>query len=309
MSKNDNKTKENIFGSVHNTVGQNVHHAVIGGDSSIGIPPYNYGPLLNIFKRALCPDEVDLLCRGFGLSMPRQSQKEIAANLGISGYEVSRKAHTCVEKLKRSPYKMEIKALARTAGDLFSEIDSLKNQISQLQAGMSRLSATSKTASSLQKAAEHRVNNALARASKAEAEKLQLEGKLAATEHDLESSRKEIAALKALNGRLNLEHAKLLDQLYKVDTEDIFDQILGEFAEKLKKEFSSRVKAAKPKRNVFSIFSFSAKTEKALRTAGIYTTERLCQQRAQNLRAMKVRQESVEEVIEKLAERGLSLRA
>lgn len=308
MKKND-QTKENIFGSVHNTAGQNIHHAVIGGDSSIGIPPYNYVPLLKIFKRALRPNEVDLLCRGFGLLKPRQAQKEIAIDLGISRAEVSRRAHIYVGKLEKSPFKMEIKALARTAEDLFNEIDSLKNQVSQLQAGMSQLSAASKTASKLQGAAEHRVNNALARANKAEAEKLQLEGKLAATERDLESSRKETAALRDLNGKLNLEHAKLLDRSYEVDTEDILGQLLGEFAKKLKKEFSARVEAAKPKSNVFCIFDFSSETEKALRAAGIHTTERLCRQRAQNLRAMKVPQKSVEEIIEKLAERGLSLRA
>ena len=309
MSKNDNKTKENIFGLKENTAGQNIHHAVIGGDSAIGIPPYNYGALLDIFKRALRPDEVDLLCRGFGLFQARQSQKEIATELGISRPEVSRKAHAYVEKLKKSPYKMEIKRLSRTPEDLFSEIDSLKNQNAQLRADMARHDATDKSASKLQKATEHRLNAALTRASKAEAENLQLKSKLAATEHDLASSRKESDALRSINGRLNLEFAKLLDQSCEVDTENILGQLLGEFAEKLKKEFSARVKAAKPKSNVFCIFDFSSETEKALRAAGIHTTERLCRQRAQNLRAMKVPQKSVEEIISKLAERGLSLRA
>ena len=308
MKKND-QTKENIFGSVHNTAGQNIHHAVIGGDSSIGIPPYNYGPLLDIFKRALRPDEVDLLCRGFGLLKPRQAQKEIAIDLGISRAEVSRRAHIYVGKLEKSPFKMEIKALARTAEDLFSEIDSLKNQISQLQAGMAQLDAADKNTSKLQKAAEHRLNAALTRASKAEAENLQLKSKLAATEHDLASSRKESDALRSINGRLNLEYAKLLDQSQEVDTDEILGTLLDEFTQKFKKEFSARVEAAKPKSNVFCIFDFSSETEKALRAAGIHTTERLCRQRAQNLRAMKVPQKSVEEIIEKLAERGLSLRA
>lgn len=309
MSKNDNKTKENIFGLKDNTAGQNIHHAVIGGDSSIGIPPYNYGPLLDIFKKALRPDEVDLLCRGFGLFKPRQTQIEIAVSIGISRAEISRRARFYVGKLKRSPYKMEIKALARTPKEFIDENMSLRSQNSQLQAGMAQLNTANKNASSTQRAAEHRANNALARADKAEAEKLQLESKLAATQHDLESSRKEIAALRDINGKLNLEFAKLLDQSCEVDTENILGQLLGEFAEKLKKEFSARVKAAKPKSNVFCIFDFSSETEKALRAAGIHTTERLCRQRAQNLRAMKVPQKSVEEIIEKLAERGLSLRA
>lgn len=308
MKKND-QTKENIFGSKDNTAGQNIYHAVIGGNPAIIIPDYNYGPLLDIFTRALRPDEVDLLCRGFGLLKPRQTQKEIAISIGISRVEISRRAHVYVNKLKKSPYKMEIKALGRAPKDLNAEINSRDSQISQLQAGMAQLNAANKNASSSQRAAEHRVNNALARANKAEAEKLQLEGKLAAKERDLESSRKEAAALRDINGKLNLEYAKLLDQSSEVDTEDILGQLLGEFAEKLKKEFSARVKAAKPKSNVFCIFNFSAETEKALRTAGIHTTERLCRQRAQNLRAMKVPQKSVEEIIAKLAERGLSLRA
>lgn len=303
MKKND-QTKENIFGSVHNTAGQNIHHAVIGGDSSIGIPPYNYGPLLNIFKRALRPDEADLLCRGFGLLKPRQAQKEIAIDLGISRAEVSRRAHIYVGKLEKSPFKMEIKALARTAEDLFSEIDALKNQVSRLQASISRSNTASENAGSLRKAAEHRANNAIARANKAEAKNLQLEGKLAATERDLESSRREVAALRDILAKLNLEHAKLLDQSYEVDTEDI----LGEFAEKLIKEFSARVKAARPKGNVFCIFNFSNKTEEALRAANIHTTERLCMQSKKNLHDMKVSQKCVEEIIAKLAERGLSLR-
>ena len=121
-------TKENIFGIKDRTPGQNLMRAVTNSDQPIGIPPYDYDKMLDILYRALDPDEVELLRRGYGIGRKRQTQKDIAVDLHMDPSEVSAKAHGAVRKLQASPYKAQLRALISSREDLFTIIIDLRNE-------------------------------------------------------------------------------------------------------------------------------------------------------------------------------------
>ena len=298
MNHND-KTKENIFGSVYNTPGQNIHHAIIGGNSSIGIPPYNYAATLAIFRKALRPDEADLLCRGFGLARPRQSQKEIAADLNMTKTEVSRKAHIYIEKLQRSPYKSEIKDLSPTAEDLFNEIIGLRAAL-----------ASKNSLEVSQDELKHRLANAQASLKQAEASRAQLMSENAKLTHDLKSANKMLRAADEINRQANNEIARLNDRLAKADVfREQAENVLDEVFSNAKADFHARISKIQSTITGIVSLNLSKDTVKTLKGIGIDSTLKLCQQSRETLSKFKVSQTAINEIIAKLKKKGLTLRA
>ena len=118
--------KKNFFGTNKKTAGQNLVFRLFGCEHEVGIPSYNYDNAIKIMSTALDPIELAIYCKGFGLNCPRQTQKEIAADLGMTPLEVCAICWKALDKLKTQPSKAQLKGLIVTLENLFSKIEKLE---------------------------------------------------------------------------------------------------------------------------------------------------------------------------------------
>ena len=126
--------KNNVFGSIYKTEGQNLMEAIEGCEQPVGIPPYDYDKMLEIMRAALKPEEYDLLCRGFGIGGARRlKRRNIAKLYMVSEREITRMAHEAIAKLQEPPYKMLLCNLTPPVTYLFDQIAILRQQVASLK--------------------------------------------------------------------------------------------------------------------------------------------------------------------------------
>ena len=116
MKKN---TRKNFFGTADRTPGQNFIEALTGADTTVGIPPEKLPQAVEIMKKVLEPDEVDIFVNGFGFFGERVPQKKMAEARGIDPKTFSKMMPKIRDKLKNYPIKTQLQQLEPTLSQLF----------------------------------------------------------------------------------------------------------------------------------------------------------------------------------------------
>lgn len=301
------KIGKNVFGIIARTPGQNFINAIsTEEDYSAGIPPYRYTELFEILNSALSKEEIELLDRGFGFTCPRQQQNEIAKDLGVSDNQISNKARECIEKLKsRRVVKRQLQSLSASPDDLFAEITNLRLENDKLK--------NSKVSEKSQKELAHRLEDAKAELESIKTEVAELEKRNATLVYDLQS------ADKRYREKL-LELGKAQDIIIRLNDDVLYEKAR---AEGVKKAFDAAIDAAQRAandvfvrcvrdveiNNALDALHFSEDTLADLKRAGITEIRTLLKMNEGNLHRLKVRSSAIKEIKEKLAAKGLSLKA
>ena len=291
--------KKNVFGTIDKTAGMNVMRAIEECDQAIGIPPYNYGKMLEVFRSALKPEEVDLLCKGFGIYCPRMKQVDIAAKMKLSDSEVSRMAREAVQKLQGSPYRVQLRSLAPTAEELFATISKLQVEVSnskELKATKHRLQATAKELASSKEARK------------------QLEADNAQLSYEKEQLAKKLATSQGEYERVSVKVADLLKQVgYERARADAVKKAFDATLEQLngligsaKEELTAAVRNVEVSESLEGLH-LPEDVMNALRRASIADVRRLCSMSPHTLTKM-VGRKNASLVEAKLSEMGLALR-
>lgn len=293
------QTKRNIFGSKHLAPGKNIYDAVVEGDSAIGIPPYHYDAVLDIFKAALRPEELDLLCRGFGFFKRRQTEKEIAIDLGLTDNQVSAKARAYVNKLKRSPYKTALRNLTPTAEDLFNKIASLEAAIANQSVNQASV-----------KALKYQLANTQAQLTASEKARLTLERENATLKRDKNCAEGMLSEAQRVNGVLQDELVETMEENFAIKSiNEQYEAVFTRTLDSMQKIFHGTLAKVKPKASSIVAFGFSETATKELSRVNLTTISALRRQSKHSLSKLRVSQATIHEIVEKLAKRGLSLRA
>lgn len=139
--------KRNQCGSKEKSATRNLLIAVMG-DQNIpyGIPPYNKDKMIQIIESAIKDKTlVEIFYKCYGLNgHERMQQKDVAAEVGIPDYQVSNLVKECVNRLRQSPYKMQLRSLMVSEVELFdkaSRTESAERQLETLQAEIAKLKA------------------------------------------------------------------------------------------------------------------------------------------------------------------------
>lgn len=285
MKTTRTNTKENIFGINSRTPGQNLMRAVTNSDQPIGIPPYNYDQMIDIMNKALGAEEVDLLCRGYGINRERQLQKEIAADLGVDTAEISPRAHRAVEKLQASPFKAQLRALVPTLEELFASI-------------MKNASASSK---------ELEYTRALLKQSEAARKACEVEN--SRLSYEIENVNKKLAEKGIQLAKSQARAADLYSQAVREKAranavKKAFDETLEDAREK----FATAVANTEVSVGTLDGLHLSEEVMSRLKRAGIRNLNMLCSMNTHSLSKLGVGGKNLAEIQKRLSENGLSLR-
>ena len=127
-----------IFGREDRTPGKNFIIAMLLDkteearekvDAPIGVPPYNYEKLYEIFESTLTKEETELLLKGFGFDRPRVQNKQIAAEMGLASGQVTELVKKTLSKLQKNSVKKQIMGLVPTTEELLKLAElGLKNE-------------------------------------------------------------------------------------------------------------------------------------------------------------------------------------
>lgn len=286
--------KKNIFGVQSNTPGQNLMRAITGSENSLGIPPYNYGLMMNILNSALSVDEVELCKRGFGFDREPQLQKEIAADLGVAVQDISDRAHIIVKKLQRSPYKAQLKALAPSLDDIFALIANLRAENGKLQE-----SSTSNEAVAGLKRQCKKTKMSLERLKKANA----------SLSYELDKANDKITTLESQFAEYQKQTIR--EKAHADAVKTVFEEtikVLSETVEEANVKFIAAVANAEIKVKTLEDLGLSKGIMNCLERGGIYDLETLCNTDERSLSSLRVCKDYRETIKKKLAEHGLSLR-
>ena len=289
MKKTRTNMKENVFGIQERTPGQNLMRAVTNSDQPIGIPPYNYDQMLVIMRKALDPDEVDLLCRGYGFYCERKLQKEISAELGVDPKEVSVRAHRAVEKLQASPFKMQLRKLVPSLEELFAAIEAYDD-----------LDASVKAIKEL----EHRYDDVKARLRQSEDACDGLESENARLAYDLEAVGKKLTAAET---QLAEARNQVIREMARAEA---VQKAFNATMESAKVNFAAAVASAEiNSAGTFEGLGLSKEALSALSRIGVNTLKGLCNMSDHALSRLGVGSKNLAEIKRRLKESGLSLRA
>lgn len=281
--------KRNLFGTMNRTPGQNLIIALTNDDETTGIPPYNYTKMYRVFKEAgLSEFEVDVLRKGFGFDMPRHKQNQIAQEYNMDEKVIKKTAHCAVDKLKESPFKMQLKKLAPTLKELYELAG--KGLVRKKESQEAR--ETTFRLEQAKKAAE-RLEEALLNLSKTNAqleyENERLQKKLQAKDKDLNKARSTIVAQNEENMAQKAALSSAREKYRKAEA-----VIFGPDED-----------GASPS---IENLKLTMETKKSLDRAGISDVGTLCKMSLHSLAKMGVGQNSIAEVRKELAKRGLDLR-
>lgn len=295
MRSTKTNTKENICGTIDRTPGQNLMRAVTGSESPIGIPPYNYDEMFKIFDKALTPVEVDLLRRGYGFTIPRQTQKEIADELGIERREISQRFYAAIAKLQAYPFKSQLRALVPSLDELFNEVaqgHKLKSQHRELREMRYRCDGMQKK---LDQSEEAR-RKAEAQVESLSKEVETLRQKLDAANMRLEDSTARIVELSG-QAQAGQEQIDLVRRAFEVVIGTAPGALGGS-------DVVSGICASK-----LEDLNLSAIATAALKRAGVHNLELLCNSSSRSLSRLGVGGKNIAEIEARLQEKGLCLRA
>lgn len=293
--------KTNICGSKFNTPGQNLAAAIEGCDQAIGIPSYSYDKALEILSTALTTEEYDLVCRGFAFNYPRHTQKEIAQELGVPEFYVSKTIRNAIKKLQDSPYRVQLRALIPTVEELFREIETLRNETvnkKALKESQYRLEEA--------KAKLVATNEALKKAEMAQAsvsfENEKLTKKLALSNATLAMMEKRVTEL-----TFEAKREKARADAAKASYDLLVAAIRSSVAES-SRSFAAKVKQAEAENDSFEALGFSEKEIYALRRINCTSLKQLLGMTPRMLKKMAVGAENLAGIQSKLEEHGFSLR-
>lgn len=295
-------TKENLFGTIDRTPGQNLMRAVTGSGQPIGIPPYHYGKMLDIMRQALTTAEVDLLCRGYGFNRPRQLQKEIAAELNLDARELSNRAHQAVRKLQGSPYKSQLKALVPTLEALFDEIAELRNANAALQRNQSHDKSLAKL--------ERRCQQTQALLTQSEAARKNSEADKARLTYEVECLNRELGAKSAQLSEVQGQAARLASQVVQERARaEAVKLAFDETLEEAKARFAAKLTEVEQGTRTLAELHLSSDALERLQRAGVRNLDTLCNMSSHALSRLGVGGKNLAEIQRKLSAQGLSLRA
>ena len=295
-------TKENLFGTIDRTPGQNLMRAVTGSGQPIGIPPYHYGKMLDIMRQALTTAEVDLLCRGYGFNRPRQLQKEIAAELNLDARELSNRAHQAVRKLQGSPYKSQLKALVPTLETLFDEIAELRNANAALQRNQSHDKSLAKL--------ERRCQQTQALLTQSEAARKNSEADKARLTYEVECLNRELGAKSAQLTEAQGHAARLASQVVQERARaEAVKLAFDETLEEAKARFAAKLTEVEQGTRTLAELHLSSDALERLQRAGVRNLDTLCNMSSHALSRLGVGGKNLAEIQRKLSAQGLSLRA
>lgn len=295
-------TKENLFGTIGRTPGQNLMRAVTGSGQPIGIPPYHYGKMLDIMRQALTTAEVDLLCRGYGFNRPRQLQKEIAAELNLDARELSNRAHQAVRKLQGSPYKSQLKALVPTLEALFDEIAELRNANAALQRNQNHDKSLAKL--------ERRCQQTQALLTQSEAARKNSEADKARLTYEVECLNRELGAKSAQLSEAQGHTARLASQVVQERARaEAIKLAFDETLEEAKARFAAKLTEVEQGTRTLAELHLSSDALERLQRAGVRNLDTLCNMSSHALSRLGVGGRNLAEIQRKLSAQGLSLRA
>ena len=295
-------TKENLFGTIDRTPGQNLMRAVTGSGQPIGIPPYHYGKMLDIMRQALTTAEVDLLCRGYGFNRPRQLQKEIAAELNLDARELSNRAHQAVRKLQGSPYKSQLKALVPTLEALFDEIAELRNANAALQRNQSHDKSLAKL--------ERRCQQTQALLTQSEAARKNSEADKARLTYEVECLNRELGAKSAQLTEAQGHAARLASQVVQERARaEAVKLAFDETLEEAKTRFAAKLTEVEQGTRTLAELHLSPDALERLQRAGVRNLDTLCNMSSHALSRLGVGGKNLAEIQRKLSAQGLALRA
>lgn len=295
-------TKENLFGTIDRTPGQNLMRAVTGSGQPIGIPPYHYGKMLDIMRQALTAAEVDLLCRGYGFNRPRQLQKEIAAELNLDARELSSRAHQAVRKLQGSPYKSQLKALVPTLEALFDEIAELRNANAALQCNQNHDKSLAKL--------ERRCQQTQALLTQSEAARKNSEAGKARLTYEVECLNRELGAKSAQLSEAQGHAARLASQVVQERARaEAVKLAFDETLEEAKSRFAAKLTEVEQGTRTLAELHLSSDALERLQRAGVRNLDTLCNMSSHALSRLGVGGKNLAEIQRKLSAQGLSLRA
>ena len=279
--------KRNQCGSKEKSATRNLLIAVMG-DQNIpyGIPPYNKDKMIQIIESAIKDKTlVEIFYKCYGLNgHERMQQKDVAAEVGIPDYQVSNLVKECVNRLRQSPYKMQLRSLMVSEVELFdkaSRTESAERQLETLQAEIAKLKAEKTRLTE-----QNEILSKECKESWKRVERLKTESK----EKD-----KRIAIEKARAEGANNSYNQLIDQLKGLP-------------EKASMNYLRNVSTEMAKYLTFEDLDLSEQIIAALHRAGIKNVSVLCSLSAKALRGLGVANDYIKVIIKALAKYNLTLK-
>ena len=298
--------KFNLFGLKNNTVGQNVMRYVLGCEQPIGILEYNYPEMKRILSKAMTTYEYRVISLGYGIDCQRIGQKEIATKLDIPVTKVSEIGHKAMNKVKLSPYKVQLENLIPTAQEISQHIVELNDELEM-----------SKTSSKALKEAKYRLEAMNNRLKNSENTRKQLETDKARLSYENEQLTKKLAdsqiELKEQLNKITELTRRSIDEKARVGTviEAFCDAVahleegFHHSVEETMKSLTGIVANAKTAMCLEEL-NLSAEALDALNRVGIGTITDLCKMTFRGLTSM-VGKKCASEIRSKLQNEGLRL--
>lgn len=300
--------KINLFGLDSNTIGQNVMRYIHGCEQPIGIMEYNYPEMKRILSKAMTPYEYHLISLGYGIDCQRIKQKEIAVKLGISEAEVSKIGHEAMDKVKASPYKVQLEKLMLTVQEISRYIGELNDSLE-----------AEKTDSKVLKETSYRLQAAEMKLAESEKARKLLEKEKAYLTHDNNRLEKELEASKAkleitydkaneLNARLRHEKAfsdSIINAFY--GTLESLETQMETAMQRARENLVGHSKNLKQFEDDLDSIGFSEEAKDAMVRASIKTLGTLCDLNPRSLRKM-IGAKLAAEVASKLEKADLHLK-
>lgn len=290
--------KKNIFGTSSFTPGQNLVRAlnnfVQEADYTVGILKHRYAEMVKVFNEALTIQEQEIICRGFGFGCEPQKQNVIAEELNLTPTEVSVMARKAVNKLKKSPYKVQLMGLVYT----YDEVDTLVAQ-----------SLVESDASKQLDEYKYRLNAAQTAIERTEKEKAAAMDNLAKTEHLLRRANSELKKLEEENLEGQQQILKLEAEIERLKSgNDVARRRMRAVFDKIE----SVVFDGDPDDTTASAgmdsLELPSDVTQALSRAGITDLETLCNTSKHALIKLGVGQKNVDKIKEALKKKGLTLK-
>ena len=284
--------KKWLFGTNKLTPGKNFINALTDNkckDAPIGVPPYNYDKLYEIFDAVLTKEETELLLKGFGFDRPSMLQKEIAGEMNLTPNQVSVMGHKVIEKLQRTPYKVQIMKLAPTLEEL-SRLAELGLRYEAEEKKESELYFKYQAAKKSEERLSAKLKNREIQLAKADYEQKNLQKKVSNAKAENESQKKIILDLEN-----KLAQEKAIVKVARSKYREMEDKIFGTLT-------------SPDDTSAADELELTAEVKESLNRVGIKDIKTLCGLSSSSLSKMGIGQKGISEIKTALKNRGLSLR-
>lgn len=288
-----------IFGREDRTPGKNFIIAMLLDkteearekvDAPIGVPPYNYEKLYEIFESTLTKEETELLLKGFGFDRPRVQNKQIAAEMGLASGQVTELVKKTLSKLQKNSVKKQIMGLVPTTEELLKLAElGLKNE------------AEEKKDDELKCRYENAVKNEETLIAKLKNRDIQL----GRAKYDYKVLHKKLDIAKEEN---NSQKKIILDLEKKLAEEKSKAKVAREKYREMEDTIFSTLPSSSDSTSVADELKLTAEVKESLNRVGIKDIETLCSLSQSSLAKMGIGQKGISEIKTALKSKGLSLR-